>query len=51
MQTSTFPRKLLITATITSDFYEANDKFPHFPLTMLQGPKNKKKRSKKKKLN
>ena len=32
MQTSTFPRKLLITATITSDFYEANDKFPHFPL-------------------
>lgn len=51
MQTSTFPRKLLITATITSDFYEANDKFPHFPLstlTMLKGPKKEKKKQKKK---
>ena len=51
MQTSKFPRKLLITATITSDFYEANDKFPHFPLWLCykdQKIKIKKKKQKKK---
>lgn len=49
--TSTFPRKLLITATITSDFYEANDKLPHFPLWLCYKDQKIKKKEAKKKLN
>ena len=48
MQTSTFPRKLLITATITSDFYEANDKFPHLPLWLCYKDQKIKKKKKQK---